>query len=80
VVEERLCHGHGGVGMAQRDEMGVFGESIHDGQYHCLAANARKALIAMSAQTELGTSSGCSKPAGCRCSVLFLWQMEQLLT
>jgi hypothetical protein len=32
---------------------------------------------AMSAHTVDGTWSSCSSPAGCSCSILFLWQVRQ---
>ena len=44
VVEERLGDRDGGVGMSKRDEVGVLGEAIDDGEDDGLAADPRKAL------------------------------------
>jgi hypothetical protein len=44
VVEEGLGDGDRGVQVAQRDEVGVLGETVHHSQDDRLAANARKTL------------------------------------
>jgi hypothetical protein len=44
VVEEGLSDRHGGVGVAEGDEVGVLGESINDDQHHRLATHTWKSL------------------------------------
>lgn len=61
------------VRMTESDEVAVLGEMIHHGKYHRFALPFGKSStksMAISAQTDLGISSGCSSPAGWRCSDL----------
>ena len=44
IVEESLGNRDGGVGMSKRDEVGVLGEAIDDGEDDRLTADPRKAL------------------------------------
>ncbi|WVZ93025.1 LOW QUALITY PROTEIN: hypothetical protein U9M48_039048 [Paspalum notatum var. saurae] len=46
----------------------------------CTRRRASMKSMAMSVHTANGTSSGCSNPAGCRCSILLRWQVSQART
>jgi hypothetical protein len=43
-VEEGLRNRHGNVGVAERNEVGILGETIHNGEHHRLAAHTWKSL------------------------------------
>jgi len=65
--EECLGNRGGGVGMAQRDEVGILREAIHHGQDDTLAMDAVRPSMKSREildDTCEGTFRGCNKPTG----------------